>query len=167
MLRHYDQDERQPQCSMHWDTFRPVLLKAFAQEGARDFDKFWLCLVHESSKKKRLEYCLDVKNSLCYVRAIQGLSGGIPIRREIMEYTLVPHNWKECVFHSGCSWNSQSIVGSGLIPEKNDRVRQAAFLTPLNPSGNDPVEKELHGDHTVPQKVHYKTDSKRNQDAEH
>ena len=28
MVRHYDEDERQSDASMHWDTIRPVLLKA-------------------------------------------------------------------------------------------------------------------------------------------
>ena len=47
VLRHYDQDERQTDGSRHWDTIRPVLLKAFAQEGAWDFDEgFQLQLIH-------------------------------------------------------------------------------------------------------------------------
>ena len=53
MLRHYDQEERQTDGSMHWYTIRPVFLRAFAQEGARDFDEgFWLYLIHEGSNKK-------------------------------------------------------------------------------------------------------------------
>ena len=36
--RHFDQDERQTDGSRHWDSIKPVLLRAFAQEGARDFD---------------------------------------------------------------------------------------------------------------------------------
>ena len=54
MLRHYDVGER------HLDTIRPVLLRPFAQEGARYFDEgFWLHLIREGSNKKRLEYCKD------------------------------------------------------------------------------------------------------------
>ena len=68
MVRHYDQDERQPDVSMHRDTSRPVLLKAFAKQGARDFsDNFRLHLIHEGRRKKRVEYCLDNKKSLCYL----------------------------------------------------------------------------------------------------
>ena len=37
MVRHYDQDERQPDAALHWDATRAVLLKAFAKQGARDF----------------------------------------------------------------------------------------------------------------------------------
>ena len=36
-VRHYDQDGRQSDAAIHWDTIRPVLLKAFAEHGARDF----------------------------------------------------------------------------------------------------------------------------------
>ena len=57
MVRHYDQDERQTVASLHWDTLRLVLLKAFAKHGARDFlDEQWLRLVHEGSSKTRFEY---------------------------------------------------------------------------------------------------------------
>ena len=44
-----------------------------------------------------------------------------------------------------------------MIPggkEKN-KARQAVFLTPTNPFGNDPEEEEPHDDYTVPQKVPY------------
>ena len=50
------------------------------------------------------------KNSLAYLRAIQGHSGGTPIMPELMGYTSAPHNWKECTFHRGCSWSVQSIL---------------------------------------------------------
>ena len=42
MVRHYDQDERQSDASMHWHTIRSVLVIAFAKHGAREFsEKFW------------------------------------------------------------------------------------------------------------------------------
>ena len=78
MVRHYDQDERQTDAAHHWDTIRPVLLKACAQHGARDSsEKSWLRLIHEGNSKTRFEYCESSKNSLAYNRAIQGHSGGI------------------------------------------------------------------------------------------
>ena len=88
MLRHYDPNERQLDGSMHWDTIGPVLLRAFAQEGTRDSDEgFWFFLIHEGSNKKRLEYSKDNSGSLCHLRAVQGHSGGIPIRPDLMGYT--------------------------------------------------------------------------------
>ena len=60
MLRRYDQDERQHDGSRHWDSVKPVLMKAFAQNGARDLDDgYWLGLNHDGSTKKRLEYYQD------------------------------------------------------------------------------------------------------------
>ena len=54
--------------------------------------------------------------------------------------------------------------GSGILlgGKENDK---AVFFTPLNPFGNDPDEEKSHNDYTVPQKVHYKTNWKHNQDA--
>ena len=67
MVRHYDQDERQSDAAIHWDTIRLVLLNAFAKHGTQDSsEKHWLRLVHEGSSKTRVEYCEDSKNSLAY-----------------------------------------------------------------------------------------------------
>ena len=33
MIRHYDQDERQRDAALHWDTTRSVLLKVFGEHG--------------------------------------------------------------------------------------------------------------------------------------
>ena len=42
---------------------RPVLLKAFAKYGARDFsDEQWVRLMQEGSRKTRFEFCEDSKN---------------------------------------------------------------------------------------------------------
>ena len=96
MVRHFDQDERQSDASLHWDTTRPVLLKAFAKHRARGFsEKHWLRLIHEGSSSTRFEYFEDSKNSLAQFRAIQGHSGGTPIDPGLMEYIRIPYNWKE------------------------------------------------------------------------
>ena len=71
-------------------------MKAFAHKGARDIDDgLWLRLIHDCSTKKRLEYCQDIDWNLCYFRAIQGHSGGIPISPELMTYTPIPYDWKK------------------------------------------------------------------------
>ena len=65
LVRHYDQDERQPDAAIHGDAIKPVLLKAFAKQGARDFsDKEWLRLLHQGSSKTRFEYCEDSQKFL-------------------------------------------------------------------------------------------------------
>ena len=117
--------------SRHLDTIRVTWLKAFAREEARDFDDgYWLMLIHEGSNKMRVEYCEDNNGSLCYFRAIQGHSGGAPISPELMNYTLIPYNWKEHIYHRGISWNFQSVLGSGLIPG-GKRERQGSTISLL------------------------------------
>ena len=75
-----------------------------------------------------------------------------------MEGVYLSHgNVVEHSIHFG-DWNN---IGRKEI----DRARQAVFYTPPNPSGNDPDEKKPHDDYTVPQKVHYETYWKHNQDA--
>ena len=150
---------------MHWDSIRPVLMRAFAREGAQDSsDKNRLRLIHEGSTKRKLENCTDKNGNLIYFRAIQGHCGGIPISPELMKYTPIPYKWKEYIYHRGSSWIFQSTLGSGIIPEgkEKDRARQAVFLTPLTPFGKDPKKNKP----SVPQKVPYETRWKYNQDAE-
>ena len=94
MQRHFHQEERQTDGSRHWDSIEPVLMRAFADQGARDFDDgFWLRMIHDGGTKKLLEYCQDEDRTLCYFRAVQGHSGGIPITPVLMKYTPVPYNW--------------------------------------------------------------------------
>ena len=84
MVRHYDQDEREQDGSHHRETVRSLLLSAFAQDRAKWFsDKYWFHLIQQHRSKTRIECCLDNKRSFCYLRAIQGHSGGIPLRPEM------------------------------------------------------------------------------------
>ena len=96
---------------------------------------------------------------LCYLRAIQGHSGGIPISPELMNCTLIPYSWIEHIYHRGRSLIFQSISGSGYSGRKkeNDRARQSVFSTALNPFGQDTEEESRSFDYTVPQKQHYET----------
>ena len=80
---------------------RPLLLGAFAKQGARDFSEIpelWLRLIHQGSSKTTFEYCEDSNNSLAYFRAIQGHSRGITINPELMEHIPIPYNGKSLFF---------------------------------------------------------------------
>ena len=155
-MLHYDQDERQTDGSRHWDTIRPVLLKAFAQERARDFDEgCWLHLIHEGSNKKRLEYCNDNNGSLCYLRAVQGHSGGSPISPELMNYKFIPYKWKVYIFHRGISWFFSVYSGEW----NNSWRKRGGQGSPSSLSNTTesfqkktPEEEKPHFDYTVPQK---------------
>ena len=84
-----------------------------------------------------------------------------------MGYVFIPRTWKSFINHRGLSWNSQSILGKGLIPggKEKDKARQAVFRTPTNPFGDDPEEEEPHDDFTVPQKAPHVTKWKFDQNA--
>ena len=113
-----------------------------------------------STVKTKMEF-------LCYLRAIQGHSGGIPIEPELMGYDKNDPNWKTYKNHRGLPWNFQSIPGGGLITggTEKDKAGQAVFLTPTKPFGDDPEEEEPHDDFTVPQKASYVTKWKYDQNA--
>ena len=116
MVRHYDQDERQPDAALHWDATRAALLKAFAKHRARYFsDQQWLRLVDEGSSTSRFEYCEDSQNFLAYFRAIQGHSGGIPIDPELMEHIRIPYNWMKYIFTEVVLSASNLSLKNGLI----------------------------------------------------
>ena len=84
--------------SGHWASIKSALVRQFAREGARGFnDEAWQQMILEGSTKKRIEYCKDKDGFLCYLRAIQRHSGGIPIEPEFMHHVFVFHNWKEKV----------------------------------------------------------------------
>ena len=100
LVRHGDQDERDNDGAVHWDTMFPKLLKAFGHMGAREFShKGWLQHIHRGSNKMRFEYCESSKGSLLYFRAIQGHTGGIMIAPELSGHVAIPYNWKEGIFH--------------------------------------------------------------------
>ena len=77
LVRHYDQEERETDGAVHWDTMNPKLLRAFGHQGTRYVsEKDWLRHIFEGSNKTRFEYCLNSKHFLVYIRAIQGHTGG-------------------------------------------------------------------------------------------
>ena len=85
-----------------------------------------------------------------------------------MGYVFTPRTWKSFINHRGLSWNSQSILGKGLIPggKEKDKARQAVFRTPTNPFGDDPEEERPHDDFTIPQKAPHVTKWKFDQGVE-
>ena len=100
----------------HWDSVRSSLLNDFGSRiglnlSARD----WCQAIYEGSNKTRFECCMNSKNSLTYIRALQGT---------------------EFVFHRGCSINMRSIVGTGLSTGGRDGTgfQDASISLALNVS---------------------------------
>ena len=78
---------------------------------------------------------VKTKMDFCYLQAIQGHSGGIPIELEMMGYVKIPPNRKKHLHHRGLSWNFQSIVGKGLVPvRKRERQSPSSSLSNTNES---------------------------------
>ena len=123
----------------NWD---PKLLKAFEDKGARTFsEKDWRQYIYERSNKTSFEYCKSSKHSLVCIRAIQEHTGNM-IALKLMGHVAIPCNWKEFVFHRGCSFNINSILETGLIAggRESKEGRQTIFFTHLNPFGENPDE---------------------------
>ena len=97
--------------------------------------KDWLKHVHERSDETRFEYCESSRNSLVFVRAIQGHTGVQMMAPGLMGHVAIPYGWKEFVFHRGWSFNLSSILEIGLIAWwiESTEGRHTFFFTPLNP----------------------------------
>ena len=173
MVRHYDQDERQSDAALHWDTIRPLLLKAFAKHGARDFSEKNIgfdLFVKEAARRGSSTVRIPKIPWLTYEQLIQGHSRGLTIDPELMEHIPIPYNWKEFIFHWGCSFSIQSVLENGLIPGgKGKQGRTTDHLLPHHSirSRKIPAQKNPRNDNTIPQKVHYHSYWKRDQDAVH
>ena len=117
--------------------------------------------------KTRFDYWVNSKNSLMHIRAIQGHTGGNMSAPELMGHVAIPHNWKEFVFHLGCSFNIKPILETRLIARgrESKEGRQTIFLTLLSPLGEKSDEEEPSDDLSVPRKVHYYSKWKHDQDA--
>ena len=74
MIGHHDQEQREQDGWYHWGVCKMgVDEKRFAQDGTEEFSDNPLDqLVQQGSGKKWIEYFLDDKKSLCYLRAIEG-----------------------------------------------------------------------------------------------
>ena len=71
LVRRYDQDERQTNGAVHWNSLVTKLRKAFQKSEGRKFsDTHWLQHIYEGSNKMRFQYCMNSKKSLFHIRAI-------------------------------------------------------------------------------------------------
>ena len=78
-----------------------------------------------------------------------------------------PYQWKEFLFHRGCSYDVTSILKSGLIAagRESKEGRQTIFFTPLHPFEDNPDEEVPGDDPSKPRKVHHHSKWKSRQDA--
>ena len=74
-------------------------------------------------------------DTILYLRAIQGHSGGKHINPTCQHSVLLPDDFAEHIYHVGNSHDMHSIIQSGLTPGGRDvkQGRHAVFLTAVNP----------------------------------
>ena len=116
--------------------------------------------------KKKFQYCTDPSGQeILYLRALQGHSGRNPIDPSLQDNVLIPNNFFEYIYHTGCSINLHSIMNSGLIPGGQKlSTRQTVFfmlVNPMNKEHKDPHELHL----TKPRLASYKQKWKVHQDT--
>ena len=62
-------------------------------------------------KEKKSNFAKTKMESLCYLGAVKGHSGGIAVNPKIMGYFLISQHWKKYFYHRGRSWDCQSVSG--------------------------------------------------------
>ena len=119
-----------------------------------------------TTQQEQIPVLSEFSRKILYIRDIQGHTGGEMIEPEMMGDVCIPLNWKQFVFHRGCSCDLKSILGGGLIAGRREGRdnRHTVFFTPLNPWGTEDVEK-FHDDLTQRTRVHYETGWNHSQDA--
>ena len=80
-------------------------------------NRTWL-LHRRGGPERRFQYRVDPFNAdtIRYLRAIQGYSGGKRINPTLQDNVLLPDNFAEHIYHIGSSHDMHSIIQSGLIP---------------------------------------------------
>ena len=67
--------------------------------------------------KNRFQYCTDPSGQeILYLRALQGHSGRNLIDPSSQDNVLIPNDFFENIYHTGCAINLHSIMNSGWIP---------------------------------------------------
>ena len=101
--------------------------------GEEFTDEDWPHCLYLGRIKTRFEICKDENGELRYIRAIQGQSGGMIISPRLMNYVMIPHEWKRFIYHVGRARDQYSIAENGLVAGGMERKegRQTIFFTPL------------------------------------
>ena len=109
--------------------------------------------------KKRFQFCADPysADTILYLRAILGHSGGKHMDPTFRDNVLLPSEFAEHIYHVGSSHDLHSIIQSGLILGGMDvkKGRHAVFFTAVNPMFIDHHRERDH-DVTKPRIAVYK-----------
>ena len=120
-------------------------------------DNQWIHLTHEDSSKKSIEYYLNNKKSLFYLRTIHRNSEDSD---KIRNDGIHDHPLR---MEKSTSFIEDLHVMSNLF--WGVKCRQAVFFPTSDPNDNIADDGKSHDDYVIPQNVRYKTYWKRKQDA--
>ena len=110
-------------------------------------DEMWKSrMAGGGGNKKRFQYCTDPSGQeILYLRALQGHSRRNLIHPSLQDNVLIPNDFFEYIYHTGCAINLNSITNSGLIPGgQNLNNRKTVFFLSL-----DPMNKELKDSYEI------------------
>ena len=144
LSRHCDQEEeRDFDGAVHWDSIHSKLLKEF---GSRVGQKLLATKLASSNSRRKQQdegsNTARIPKIVIHGCALQGHTGGNMISPELMGHVKIPTDWKEFVFHTGCSKDKRSFFGQASLLEKETKVEDRQFFfTPLNLFGQNSDEE--------------------------
>ena len=118
-------NERETDGAVHWNPMGPILRKFFrSPEGENSRTRIGFNTLMKEATRFRFQCCMNSKNSLLKIRAIQGHTGGNVVAPELMGHVAIPYKWNDFLYHRGCSFNVTSILTWGLIAGGQSRRRR-------------------------------------------
>ena len=90
-------------------------------------DDDWINHIWKGSSKTQFQCCKNFCNDLLYIRAIQGHTGRELFEPELMGHVAIPFNWKQFLFHRGCSFN---LKDSSQVKRKPRRTTNCVLHSP-------------------------------------
>ena len=137
LLRHDSSVPREEDGAVEFRILAQMFRSEFTSSSYWSIRAWLNYLQRGGGPKKRFQYCVDPShaNTIPYIRAIQGHSGGRHINPTLEDNVLLPDNFAEHIHHTGSSQDTHLIIQSGLIPGGKDVKigRHVVFFTGVNP----------------------------------
>ena len=134
LLRHGHLPREEDEAIEFW-RIKEYLRDDLARSQHWSDEKWKSTMVKSGGNKKRFQYCTDPSGQeTLYLRALQGHSGRNLIDPSLQDNVLIPNDFFEYIYHTGCAINLHPIVNSGLISRaQNLSERQTVLFTAVNP----------------------------------
>ena len=165
LVRHENSRERETDVASHWKFTSPKLRFKFRSDGGSNFtERDWINFIWKGSNKTIFQYCQNSCNKWLCILAVRGHTGEEVFQLEILGHVRTPLNWKEFVFHQGCSSNVTFVLNGGRIAgERRSRHQTLGILHSTD--GETKLKNFIYGHLTKPRKVQYTASWKHAQDA--